>query len=141
MIAAILLAVVCLNPPLFDMSGPTCAAPFEACKCSECITWDVLPGALRYEVLRHNPGGSTTAVGTTKILGGYTDDGVTVPADPQELWCFAMDYPFPVEGATYAYEVRGCNSFGCGPWSGLTGSTTYVAAPYWCWAGGARVGC
>jgi hypothetical protein len=139
---AVLLAA-CLTSPLFDMSGPPCAQPFTQCGCSECMVWTPNATTSRYEIMRHEPGGFTRIVGTSKILPVHVDEdtGAVTPADPQELWCFAWDVPFLVEGATYSYEVRGCNGAGCGEWSGLNGTTTYVAAPYVCWRNGAREVC
>ena len=140
MIAAIVLAA-CLLPPLFDMSGPPCVDQSIECRCSECFRWDPVgsvatrDAATWYEVLRRNPDGTSQNVGRTAIYGGYTDDdGTVIPADPQELWCFAKDPTIPVEGLTYTYARRACNPIGCAAWSDQMGVTiTYVAAPYRVW--------
>ena len=135
MIAELLIAGVCAAPPLFDMSGPVCVDPTIECGCSECMRWDETPNAGRYEILRHNPEGTTQNVGTSSVYGGFVDDdGNAIPIDPQELWCFAKDNTLPVEGLLYSYEVRACSAAwtpACGPWSGnLSQSMLYRAAPY-----------
>jgi hypothetical protein len=139
-IAALLIAA-CAVSPLFDMSGPPCGQPFTQCGCSECMVWSPDPGSERYEIMRHDPGGFARIVGTTRIYELSDDDGNVIGHDPQELWCFAWDSPFPAEGATYSYEVRGCSGMVCGPWTGTSASLTYVAAPYWCWTNGMRTPC
>jgi len=127
--AALLIAGLCLSPPLFDMSGPACTDPTIECGCSECMAWDPTPNADRYDVIRTDPGGAEWIVGTSAIHGGYTaDDGTVWPPDPQELWCFAKDASLPVEGQLYLYKVRACNVYGCGP---ASVQVPYMAAPYW----------
>ena len=129
---AMILAAVCLKPPLFAMDGPACADQTVECGCSECMTW--LPSATAewYEVLRANPDGTTQNVGTAPVYRGYTDeDGVVHPAVPQLLWCFARDVSFPIEGRTYSYRVAACRAGAippCGAWS--ADPVVYVAGPY-----------
>jgi hypothetical protein len=109
------------------MTGAVCADESIECGCSECMKWDPTPNAARYDIIRTDPGGMEWVVGTSSIYGGYTEDGVTTPPDPQELWCFAKDASLPREGQLYLYKVRACNVNGCGP---ASNQVTYVAAPY-----------
>ena len=138
---SLLLAGVCTLAPLFDMTGVSCPVPTTECRCSECMKWTPVPGALWYDVIRQAGGvGPWVIVGSSTQEGNYADeDGVYVPTNPQELWCFAKDNPHPVEGVSHRYEVRACNISGCSPWSAQT--ITYVAAPYACYARGVEIAC
>jgi hypothetical protein len=145
MLTALILAV-CLTPPLFDGSGPSCTPARQdiECGCSECFTWTPAIGATRYEVLRRNQDGTSGWIGAPARHGGFidTEDGTPVPLELETQWCVAKDLRMPIEGRLYVYEVRACNAWGCSTWSGAAGSSVnYRAAPYWCFAGGLHVPC
>jgi hypothetical protein len=132
-----LLIAACLLPPLFAMTGPVCSPARQAveCGCSECMTWDETPGATRYEVTRETL--STGAVyGVGAVYSRFVDDIGTLGLPT--LWCAAWDSSFPHEGTPYRYQVRACNSVGCGGWSG---AVVYVGAVYSCFTGGREVQC
>ena len=131
----LLLAVgICLSPPLFDMTGPVCADGTIECGCSECLTWDASPDATRYEVVRETmSSGVVHPVGT--IFTKLNEDGTTSLAT---VWCFAWDSSFPHDGTLYRYQVRACNSLGCGP---LPDGLLYRGAPYTCFVDGREVAC
>jgi hypothetical protein len=147
MLTALLLAVACANPPLYDMSGPECVTPTVPCQCSECATWAPLPNAIRYQVNRTDPNGVERLVGTTAIHGNYIDeDGNFVPPNPVEAWCFQRDDPPPVEGVRYTYKFRGCTGASastCTPWVARNDGLpiVYFGAPMRCYAAGVLVGC
>ena len=133
----ILLAAVCAAPPLFAMTGPVCSPANQAveCRCSECMTWDAVPGATRYEVVRETiSNGAVYGVGA--VYSRFVDDEGTLGLPTQ--WCAAMDSSFPHAGTAYRYQVRACNAVGCGAWSG---AVVYVGAVYACFTGGREVQC
>jgi hypothetical protein len=134
-----LLLAACLAMPSFDMTGVPCPSPSTECRCSECMKWDEVPGALGYDIVRQAGSGSWVIVGAARVYDVSDDEGVVIGQDPQELWCFAWDVPFPVEGVSHRYEVRAWNQRGISPWSPQT--ITYVAAAYACYAGTGEVPC
>jgi hypothetical protein len=132
-----LLLAACLAPPLFDMSGPACSPSRQTveCACSECMAWDAVPGATRYEVTRETI--STGAVyGVGAVYSRFVDDIGTLGLPT--LWCAAWDVGFPRAGTLYRYQVRGCNAAACGGWSS---AVQYRGAPYACFTGGREVQC
>jgi len=145
--AALLVAAVCSYPPLYDMSGPECVTPTEPCQCSECVRWDAVQGAIRYEVNRTDINGVERLVGRSAIYGGYVDEfGTWVPVDPVEWYCFQRDDPPPVEGHRYTYKFRACTGAAastCTPWAARDDGLPiiYFGAPMWCFAGDRRVAC
>lgn len=143
-----------VSTPLFDLSGPTCspAKLLAPCECSEALQWDPVPKAMWYEVQRTPiPSGYTIMVGTTQRFNRadyYDDDGVLHLGDVITYWYFAWDCidhtcAFTTAGQSYNYRVRSCrvNAAGtklCSSW-GVT--TTYTAAPYYCYDNGVKVPC
>ena len=135
-LCAIAHAGTCPDPPTFGDAPYVCSALRQGieCGCSECLHWDPLPGASRYEVVR-----TTVSTGAVYIVGviyaSLQEDGsVNLPTQ----WCVAMDSSFPHEGTAYRYVVRGCSHVGCG---GASGSISYTGAPYACISGGREVQC
>jgi hypothetical protein len=127
----------CGNPPLFSMTGSTCAATKQgvACGCSECMTWDASSGATWYEVRRCTLDGVCMVIGDTrwKNRPGYTS----------RMWCSAWDMPFPAAGSPYDYSIRACKDGPSGPIcsTALSNTVRYVGAPYMCINGGIEVEC
>lgn len=142
MLAALLLAGICAEVPLFDLDGPVCAPERLAveCGCSECMKWDPEPLAASYEVNRETvSSGTFLTVGTLSEQSYVDQDGAPALIPPATLWCFARDSSFPHEGVQYRYRVRACNTLGCGPWSDP--QIVYVAAPYACFDAGREIPC
>lgn len=143
--AALLLAVACARPPLYDMGGPECVTPTAPCQCSEGFVWSPVANAAWYEIDRKDPDGTRHYVGTSTTHIAYIDeDGTSFPRDPQEVWFFQRDTPAPVEGTRYEYRVRAC-FFGapCGAWVERNDGKPiiYWGAPTWCFDQGIRVTC
>ena len=130
-------ADVCSAPPLFDTSGPNCAASRQGmqCVCSECLEWDAATGATWYQVRRCDSSGTCTIVGDTRWKNR--------PGTTATRWCVAWDSPFPTAGTTYSYAIRSCTEGPIGPLcaAGLSNPVTYNAAPYMCISGGVEVSC
>ena len=129
---------VCSTPPLFDLSGGTCASNKQGvpCGCSECLIWDAAQGATWYEVQRCNvAGGACTIVGNTQWKNR--------PGITSRMWCAAWDRPFPIAGTHYDYRVRACRDGASGPVcaTALSNSVRYVGAPYMCILNGLEVPC
>ncbi len=75
------------------------------------VTWNPCPGATHYEVLRGVPDSGTESA--VAWVPGYTTN--------------AWDDFAPPSCQTYSYRVRGCNTCGCGPESGV--ALGFVGAP------------
>jgi hypothetical protein len=153
MLAALILAGVCLSPPLFDGSGPPCTTDRQLveCGCSECFSWDPVladpvagtPAADWYVVYRFDPTGAVQLVGTTRTRNrpAWVDDsGNPHPVVRITQWCPAWDSSFPHEGVTYTYQLSACV---VGARCSATGPAfvSYVGAPYRCFAGGLETPC
>jgi hypothetical protein len=136
MIGSVLLAGVCLLPPMFDMDGPSCLIETEECRCSECLAWEATAGATEYRIMR-----TTLSTGNEVQVGivgeRVTDEDGTI--DLPELWCVAKDVPFPHEGTSYRYTVVACNINGCSPTP--SNGVTYVGSPYACFSNDREVSC
>ncbi len=138
-----LLLAVCVAPLNFpgEFDGPVCTptAQEEACRCSECITWDAVANASRYEITRRTVStGFEIHAGTVEASRWTDDDGVEHGYLPTQ-WCFAKDASFPRDDVLYEYRVRACNSTGCSDeWSN---PVRYRAAPYACFDNGREVQC
>jgi len=142
-------AQTCDAPPLFDLTGPDCAAGRQgmACTCAECLEWDTAAGATWYEVRRCDAAGSNCSlVGDTRWRNhaAYTDAGGGVhPAVIARTWCVAWDNPFPVYSAGYSYSIRSCKDGASGPVCAGTFSNAvgYLTAPYMCIDNGIEIAC
>ncbi len=143
------LAQQCERPPLFDMSGPACSDSRQesSCGCSECLTWNVVPGASWYEVTRcRAPNLGCQVIGTTRsrTIEPFTDrDGVFHPAIRPTLWCVAWEDQLPRPGIVYAYAVKACveGSTGTRCSAGTSNWVRYKGAPYMCVEDGREVPC
>ena len=136
MIVLTLAAGLCATPPLYATDGPPCSDEAAECRCSECLTWDAYPGAIRYEVVRETL--STHAVYTVgKIHLRFIDEEGTT--ELPTTWCVARDSSFPHDGTLYRYQVRACTvDQMCSGWSN---AIQYRGAPYACFVGGREVAC
>lgn len=96
-----------------------------------------------FEVLRHNPDGSTINVGSTlthpRAIPGLTpEDDPT--SDPITHWLPEWDSDPPRAGRLYSYEIRACaRRRPCGAWSGTP--VKYAPPPLTCYERGAEVPC
>ena len=117
------------------MDGPPCADETEECRCSECMTWDAVPDAVRYEVVRETIStGATYKVGS--VYKRFIDEEGTM--ELPKTWCMARDSSFPREGVLYRYQVRACSLTACGAWSD---AVHYRGAPYACFDAGREIAC
>jgi hypothetical protein len=139
----------CDAPPLFDLTGPTCASTRQdtECACSECFGWTAVARASWYEVRRCDPNGSNCAiVGSTRFLNhaAFTDPrGTVYPAIRPTLWCAPWDEPFPLFHRAYDYAVRSCTEGASRPICSAYSATSirYVGAPYLCLDNGFEIPC
>jgi hypothetical protein len=128
----------CSRPPLFDMSGPSCAGGRQssACGCSECIAWDAVPNAQWYRVTRCRDGGARMPWSARPDSGARR-----VQSIQSTLWCVGWGgCPAP----PFRYAVKACvdgrnGSPACS--SGYSNWVGYRGAPYMCIENGKEVPC
>lgn len=137
----------CPSPPLFDMSGPACdlGRSDDPCACSECMTWDTVPGAEWYQVTRCREGGQECGiVGETRGPSSATvSESVALRPIRANLWCVGWEKRMPRPGLAYVYSVRACRSSEYGPLCSAqpSNSIRYTGAPYLCIENGIEAPC
>jgi len=138
------LAALCPNPPLYDMSGPSCGVSRQdlSCACSECLSWDHAPGAAWYQVTRcDSTGQNCNIVGDTRTRNrGFV--GANAPGRVP-LWCVAWEREIPRPGMAYRYGVKACVDVPGGPVCspGFSSLVLFRGAPYMCIERGREVPC